>query len=188
MKQQYGDLVIDGLYENVYRPGLRYPSSSDHDLASRCSEQAGPTQNAISNDLHKPANDGIEGQGHNNVHNELGGQMSSPAYAAFNPIFWLHHCNIDRLYESYIAINGASQVAAEFEANQDYKSRMGRPDGWEEPLEPSKKSNGMYYMPSETLATQPHGYEYDQVTTQRPASSAGCWDRRTSFQLASAPS
>ncbi|EGN95736.1 hypothetical protein SERLA73DRAFT_142638, partial [Serpula lacrymans var. lacrymans S7.3] len=37
---------------------------------------------------------------HNNVHQYLGGNghMSDPDYAAFDPIFFLHHCNVDRLF------------------------------------------------------------------------------------------
>ncbi|KAF8523887.1 common central domain of tyrosinase-domain-containing protein, partial [Hysterangium stoloniferum] len=37
---------------------------------------------------------------HNNVHGILGGNghMTDPDYAAFDPIFFLHHCNVDRLY------------------------------------------------------------------------------------------
>ncbi len=39
---------------------------------------------------------------HNRIHVQIGGQsgfMSDPATAALDPIFWLHHCNIDRLWE-----------------------------------------------------------------------------------------
>ncbi|EGO02408.1 hypothetical protein SERLA73DRAFT_178343 [Serpula lacrymans var. lacrymans S7.3] len=37
---------------------------------------------------------------HNNVHSYLGGNghMSDPDYAAFDPIFFLHHSNVDRLF------------------------------------------------------------------------------------------
>ncbi|KAK2011866.1 Di-copper centre-containing protein [Colletotrichum eremochloae] len=37
---------------------------------------------------------------HNAIHNYSGGggHMSDPAIAAFDPIFWLHHVNIDRLF------------------------------------------------------------------------------------------
>jgi len=52
------------------------------------------------NDIHK-------GQGtltslesiHDTVHVDVGGQghMGDPAVAAFDPIFWLHHCNVDRV-------------------------------------------------------------------------------------------
>jgi len=41
-------------------------------------------------------------QPHNHVHMDVGWPMSSFQHAPFNPIFWLHHCNIDRLYEAWI--------------------------------------------------------------------------------------
>ncbi|EFQ32588.1 hypothetical protein CGRA01v4_09590 [Colletotrichum graminicola] len=41
---------------------------------------------------------------HDNIHNQLAtgpqgssGHMGSPAFAGFDPSFWLHHCNVDRL-------------------------------------------------------------------------------------------
>jgi Common central domain of tyrosinase len=40
-------------------------------------------------------------QMHNGLHGWLGGafgQMSDPSYSPFDPIFYLHHCNIDRLW------------------------------------------------------------------------------------------
>ncbi len=36
---------------------------------------------------------------HNVVHGAIGGFMGDPETAALDPIFWLHHCNIDRLWE-----------------------------------------------------------------------------------------
>ncbi|KEP47461.1 tyrosinase tyrosinase: common central domain protein [Rhizoctonia solani 123E] len=38
-------------------------------------------------------------QVHNNVHSVLGGtgNMNDPDYASFDPIFFLHHCNVDRI-------------------------------------------------------------------------------------------
>lgn len=38
---------------------------------------------------------------HNVIHVEIGGFMQDPRTAAFDPIFWLHHCNIDRLWEEW---------------------------------------------------------------------------------------
>jgi tyrosinase len=36
---------------------------------------------------------------HDTIHTDVGGEghMGDPAVAAFDPIFWLHHCNVDRL-------------------------------------------------------------------------------------------
>lgn len=40
---------------------------------------------------------------HNLVHVLVGGDMVDIATAAFDPIFWLHHCNVDRLMAIYQA-------------------------------------------------------------------------------------
>lgn len=36
---------------------------------------------------------------HNSIHVAIGGWMSNPMTAGQDPIFWLHHCNIDRVWE-----------------------------------------------------------------------------------------
>jgi Common central domain of tyrosinase/Polyphenol oxidase middle domain len=49
-----------------------------------------------------PAFGGLENRPHNVVHVAVGGGaglMTDPNTAALDPIFWLHHCNIDRLWE-----------------------------------------------------------------------------------------
>ncbi|HRO16235.1 MAG TPA: tyrosinase family protein, partial [Paracoccus sp. (in: a-proteobacteria)] len=53
----------------------------------------------------------VEGNPHNTVHVMIGGigvgappgWMSDPAYAALDPVFWLHHCNIDRLWAAWMS-------------------------------------------------------------------------------------
>jgi tyrosinase len=40
----------------------------------------------------------LENSPHNGVHRELLGWMGDPKTAAQDPIFWLHHCNIDRIW------------------------------------------------------------------------------------------
>ena len=47
-------------------------------------------------------NGAVESLPHNRIHTRIGGStgfMSDPTTAALDPIFWLHHCNIDRLWE-----------------------------------------------------------------------------------------
>jgi hypothetical protein len=49
---------------------------------------------------------GLEQTPHNDVHvalGGLGGWMADPDLAALDPIFWLHHANIDRLWNVWIA-------------------------------------------------------------------------------------
>jgi len=55
--------------------------------------------------FHFPANSGtLEMVPHNAVHNNFqsGSFMINPETAALDPIFWLHHCNIDRLWEVWV--------------------------------------------------------------------------------------
>ena len=44
---------------------------------------------------------------HNKVHLYIGGLMKDVPTSSNDPIFWLHHCNIDRLYEKWLANPGA---------------------------------------------------------------------------------
>ena len=48
----------------------------------------------------------LEGTPHGAVHVACGGWMGSVPTAAQDPIFWLHHCNIDRLWEVWIGKAG----------------------------------------------------------------------------------
>ncbi len=57
-------------------------------------------------DNHPPGASGaLEGVPHNNVHSKLGGDtgfMGGFSTAPLDPIFWIHHCNIDRLWEVWV--------------------------------------------------------------------------------------
>jgi tyrosinase len=44
----------------------------------------------------------VEYQPHDMVHDLVGGLMGDPDTAAYDPIFWLHHCNVDRLWEAWL--------------------------------------------------------------------------------------
>ncbi len=49
---------------------------------------------------------GLEQTPHNDIHNAVGGPggwMADPDLAALDPIFWLHHANIDRLWSVWLA-------------------------------------------------------------------------------------
>jgi len=56
----------------------------------------------------------LEFQPHNAIHVQVGGWMGSPSWAARDPIFWLHHANIDRLWNQWLNMGGgrANPVAS----------------------------------------------------------------------------
>jgi hypothetical protein len=45
---------------------------------------------------------------HDQVHGEIGGLMADVSTAAWDPIFWLHHANVDRLWSIWLAKIGGS--------------------------------------------------------------------------------
>lgn len=48
----------------------------------------------------------VYGTPHSAVHGGIGGWMGGVPTAAQDPIFWLHHCNIDRLWNRWLAAGG----------------------------------------------------------------------------------
>ncbi|NYJ06608.1 tyrosinase family protein [Petropleomorpha daqingensis] len=43
----------------------------------------------------------VDAQPHGSVHVEVNGAMGQFQSAGLDPVFWLHHCNVDRLWETY---------------------------------------------------------------------------------------
>lgn len=55
----------------------------------------------------------LESNPHNTVHGLVGGEngfMGNALLAGLDPIFWLHHCNIDRLWEAWMNTPGKTMV------------------------------------------------------------------------------
>lgn len=48
----------------------------------------------------------LEEKPHNFVHGAIGGAMGNPNTAGLDPIFWLHHANIDRLWQEWLNKGG----------------------------------------------------------------------------------
>mmetsp|Transcript_33342 Transcript_33342/g.107113 ORF Transcript_33342/g.107113 Transcript_33342/m.107113 type:complete len:121 (+) Transcript_33342:1027-1389(+) len=66
---------------------------------------------------------------------EMVGQVPT---AGFHPLFWLHHCNVDRAYESYLQTPAGRGAEAAFYANRFLDGReAGFPDGQWGRCEPS---------------------------------------------------
>jgi tyrosinase len=55
----------------------------------------------------------LENNPHNTVHRLVGGAdgfMADPRLAGLDPIFWLHHCNVDRIWEGWMNTPGKTMV------------------------------------------------------------------------------
>jgi len=103
---------------------------------------------------------------HDMVHVLCKYPLESLMHAAFHPAFFLHHCNIDRLYESYLSYHSDSQ--AEFETNQETQRRVnrqhGRVDRYDQWLEPfTLPRSSERFFPRHTFDTERLGYRYDAL-------------------------
>lgn len=58
----------------------------------------------------------VEGYGHNYIHELVGGLMRRLTTAATDPIFWLHHANVDRVWATWHAGQAASVYPADWTA------------------------------------------------------------------------
>ena len=92
--------------------------------------------------------------------------MSSVAWAAYDIAFWLHHNNVDRVYESYLALEPDS--SEEFENYQEQQGQRGGTDLFDVAFTPFKKPNGEYYYPRDTFDTKKLGYVFQDLLKPQP--------------------
>jgi tyrosinase len=75
----------------------------DHQFASPTNGAAAGFGGPVTNFHHSGGSHGaLESKPHDLVHVDVGGLMGDPGTAAYDPIFWLHHANIDRLWEVWL--------------------------------------------------------------------------------------
>lgn len=70
---------------------------SDAELGFGGGQEAAPVQFPFENKAGS-----LEKLPHNSIHVQVGGIMQNARLAAIDPVFWLHHCNIDRLWEVWL--------------------------------------------------------------------------------------
>lgn len=103
---------------------------------------------------------------HNLVHNAVGGygHMSDTAISAFDPIFWLHHTNIDRLFAMWQAINPESYVVPTVNVLGTYAQPRGSVESADSNLLPFHFDNGTEFWTSNSVrSTRVFGYTYPEV-------------------------
>lgn len=55
---------------------------------------------------------------HDWLHGWVGGDMGTIAYSAYDPIFWFHHCNVDRQWNVWQQMNGNGSMSEEVLSRQ----------------------------------------------------------------------
>lgn len=91
--------------------------------------------------------DSLEGP-HDNIHGYTGGFMGNPTIAAFDPIFWLHHCFIDFLFWVWqIKFGQLQALTSDFLFNK---------------LIPFEKTKNVFYSIADTAKIEDFNYIYPE--------------------------
>lgn len=106
----------------------------------------------------------LEIQPHDNVHDNVGGLMSNIPVAAMDPIFYVHHCQIDRLWATWQAATGSVYnwgTTATDPSEQDWGGRKFSFVG---------EGNKLVTVTAAgQLSTKRLGYEYATLPSARPS-------------------
>ncbi|KAF3000407.1 hypothetical protein E8E14_002195 [Neopestalotiopsis sp. 37M] len=111
---------------------------------------------------------------HGNYHFFIGGpkgHMSEVLFSAFDPIFWFHHCNIDRLFAVWQSVYP--------------NSWMDREGGDLLPFRAPKGASSQYWTTATARKTQTFGYRYQDAQgqpsdLQKNFASSSSWAVRNS--------
>ncbi|MCJ1396995.1 hypothetical protein MMC11_000187 [Xylographa trunciseda] len=103
---------------------------------------------------------------HNMIHGMVGngGHMSYLPYSSFDPVFWLHHANVDRLTTIWQALYPTSFTIPEVDSYGTFTNPQGGTEDVNTPLTPfHSSSNGTLYTSAAVRYTRTFGYAYPEV-------------------------
>jgi tyrosinase len=100
----------------------------------------------------------LEIQPHDNVHDNIGGIMSNVPTAAMDPIFFVHHCQIDRLWAAWQAANGSIYNWGTTSTGPSQAQWISRKFSFVDAI-----SNVVTVTAWGQLDTEKMGYEYDKL-------------------------
>jgi tyrosinase len=129
----------------------------------------------------------LENRPHNMVHDSIGGWMGNPASAAGDPIFFVHHCQVDRLYASWQAKPATSYNWGADPTDPDETTWKNQPSSFVD-----ETGKLIKVKLADALQTEALGYKYDtlagppsqQLTTLSEGPSAVASVRASQVQLA----
>ncbi|KAJ8061925.1 hypothetical protein OCU04_009712 [Sclerotinia nivalis] len=103
---------------------------------------------------------------HNSVHSETGGNghMGDPDYAAFDPLFWLHHTNVDRQFAIWQALNPNSYAINKPSSDGTFSIESGAQETSTTALTPFNNTTGKTYWTSDGVrSTATFNYAYPET-------------------------
>ncbi|GAB1310494.1 tyrosinase [Madurella fahalii] len=122
---------------------------------------------------------------HDTIHLLSGGfdgHMSFPTYAAFDPLFWLHHCMVDRIFAIWQALYPESWVTPQPALRASYTTSLGELQDARTALTPFfADANGTFWTSDGVRDHTKLGYTYSELASGPAAASD---ETRASVRLA----
>jgi tyrosinase len=105
---------------------------------------------------------------HNEIHDKVGGNgghMGALEVAAFDPIFWLHHCNVDRLLAIWQDLNPDSEMAPQPASTSTFTTEQGTTESAASALSPFWDHSGSatFWTPDRVKDSTTFGYAYPET-------------------------
>ncbi|KAI4668713.1 uncharacterized protein J4E78_002541 [Alternaria triticimaculans] len=106
---------------------------------------------------------------HDAIHNTAGGESGGHMYyldvSAFDPLFWLHHTNVDRLLAMYQLITPNTYISNGNIPRPMAQWNQGEPKNQYSPLKPfTKDTAGNYFTSVDVKETRTLGYYYPETS------------------------
>ncbi|PIA95850.1 Tyrosinase [Cercospora beticola] len=117
---------------------------------------------------------------HDTIHAITGqqGHMTYLDYSAYDPIFWLHHVNLDRLFAIWQILHPNSYVEPMAALSSTYTIVKGSIQDADSPLEPfSKDTNGTKWTSNTVKDTRTFGYTYPETSKGDQANARAAVNR-----------
>ncbi|KAG8165382.1 hypothetical protein KVR01_005657 [Diaporthe batatas] len=106
---------------------------------------------------------------HDNLHAELGGHqghMTIVPFSAFDPLFFLHHCNVDRIFAIWQGLHPDAWIVPEAARVNSYTTSVGQILDSASPLTPFYSNvNGDFWTSDMLRDTAALGYTYSELAS-----------------------
>ena len=159
---------IPNPWYNYRRPGVSTATvrstSANSDLSSNFAPRKLSTNSLFGNPSYNEFSTAIENI-HNNIHVTVGGDMAFVDYSAFDPIFWLHHCNVDRLTAMYQASHPGVYLTPK-PRSPTFALHLPGTDDLSTPLYPFRHPNANEWTSDDVKTADSiftYGYSYPEV-------------------------
>lgn len=121
------------------------------------------SNNGFPAELRKGQMTSLEGI-HNTIHATVSGHMGAILFSAFDPLFFLHHANIDRLLAIWSAMNPDSYVVPQSTQYGTYTIPAGSTEDKDTPLNPfHRDAAGTLHTSTTARSTRTFGYTYPEI-------------------------